>query len=208
MGRSSRLFPLPGRKTPISSQPSANSSREDQSQLSKAERVLGATGLHGTSRQPLPRHRTSYTSLQTPSISEVGEEVEYDDFSSPDHFGLEPLPLRLANLQQKAAPNLALRPPVPDASFLRSSISGRTRKVKGSWSSTTLNTCYESANTESSQTHHSSHTTRHARNWRSDPPHDLEPNNRQRPSTASVDSSGYGGEEEMDRATALPNMSR
>jgi hypothetical protein len=208
MGRTSKLFPLSSRKTSIASDTSTPSTRESQSQLSKAERLLGTSGFQDASRQKLPG-RPSYMSLN-PSISEFGDEADYDDFSTPDHFGLDPLPLRLANLQHSNSQDGLGRRISSAGSYSRSFISNHSRRIKSSWSSATLKTHYDASMAPASTSHQTSNIAVRDRASRRGMPPVLESavHHHQRPSTASATSSAYESQDSMDRATALPDISR
>jgi hypothetical protein len=203
MGRASKLFPLGGRKDSVGTQSSASSSREILRPLSKAERLLGASGLQDAARHQLPR-RPSYISLN-PSISELGDEVDYDDFSTPDHFGLEPLPLRLADLQHGAPQDGLGR-----SASSRSSASNHSRRIKGSWSSAALNSHYDAASAPlntSPQIRNSAVRDRPLRHGMP-PVSETSVANYRRPSTASATSTAYDSQDSMDSTTALPDITR
>ena len=203
MGRSSKLFSLSGRKASPGLQASANNSRENQAHLSKAERLLGTTGLQEPSRHQIPR-RPSYISL-VPSISEAGE--EHDDFSSPDHYGQDPLPLRLADLQHNRVEDHAPYRASSNASYSHSCTSQHSRRMGGSWSSTTLRTRYDPLSMSSNRSDHYDQSAERVAISKRGAPQVVEPDYR-RPSTASVDSSDLAKVDSHDRATALPDISR
>ena len=206
MGRASRLFPISSRKASLSSQPGANTSRESQAHLSKAERLLGTSGLQSQTQHRIPR-RPSYISL-TPSISEFGEDVEHDDFSSPDHFGQDPLPLRLADLEQNpSSRDHSSRRTSSHGHHSRSFTSEHSRRVKGSWSSTTLRTHHETALEQDYQSRYQPFPSERTHVDRRSTPQVLEPHYR-RSSTASVDSSDRAKDDGHDLTTALPDLSR
>ncbi|KIW02143.1 uncharacterized protein PV09_06629 [Verruconis gallopava] len=208
MGRASKLFPLAGRKASTASQSSATDLRVNQPQLSKAERLLGTAGLQEATRDHIPR-RSSYRSLN-PSLSELGEDVDYDDFSNPDHFGLDPLPLRLADLRNNHSPGAGSQRLSSSASYSRSAASTSSRRVKGSWSSSTLKSHYDAANVHPSISQQTSNSSVRDRALRRDmsPVFESAVHDRRRPSTASAASSAFENRDSMDRATALPDITR
>lgn len=199
-------FPLAGRKAALSHS-SLPTSTEDQSHLTKAERLLGATGIRGAARQQLSP-RPSYMSMN-PSISEVGEE-DYDDFSNPNHFGLDPLPLRLADLEQNASAETLETGAGRGGHYTRSIASSHGPQVKPAWSSSTLKSHYDANKLPSSITQQTSNSAVRDRALRKgmSPVYEAPDTMGRRPRTASASSTAYDSLDDMSHATALPDITR
>jgi hypothetical protein len=145
MGRNSKFsFPLPGKR----SHPGQDPSARDEQQLSKAEKILGTSGLavsssSNTSRLSKLRSRPSYQALQVP-VTSAGEYSDSNDMHSSyrdEHQAAQP---RYATMRRQASSDVLGSVQNGDSGTQSSvSSSSRTWALRNYNSSSTLKSFYD-----------------------------------------------------------------